>query len=80
MLISDFDEVDKYLVKVEQIFTNVSDLKEIDYLFNPFSEKQVKALQQFWEHFVPITEGKTQEDFIKTYIIEYFKKEIGVHI
>lgn len=64
MLLNDFDDVDKYLVDAKQIFTNVTELKEIDRLFNPFSEKQIQALQQFWEHFLPVTEGKTQEDFI----------------
>ena len=38
-----------------------------------------------WPHWknvkhLPNFDLKTQEDFIKTYIIEYFKKEIGVHI
>ncbi|MFV0471799.1 MAG: PD-(D/E)XK nuclease family protein [Paludibacteraceae bacterium] len=81
MLLNDFDDVDKYLVDVEQIFTNVTKLKEIDNLFNPFSEKQVKALQQFWEHFIPVAEGKTQEDFISVWrvllpVYKQFRKEL----
>lgn len=64
MLMNDFDEVDRYMVDAKQLFTNVTELKEIDRLFNVFSEEQIKALQQFWEHFLPVTEGKTQEDFI----------------
>ncbi|MGC3976892.1 MAG: PD-(D/E)XK nuclease family protein [Paludibacteraceae bacterium] len=71
MLINDFDEVDRYLVDVEQLFTNVTELKEIDRLFNVFSEEQVKALQQFWEHFLPVTEKKTQEDFIAVWRVLY---------
>ena len=81
MLLNDFDDVDKYLVDAKQIFTNVTELKEIDRLFNPFSEKQVKALQQFWEHFVPVTEGKTQEDFIAVWrvllpVYQQFREEL----
>lgn len=81
MLLSDFDDVNKYLVDAKQIFTNVTELKEIDRLFNPFSDKQIEALKQFWEHFVPVTEGKTQEDFIAIWrvllpIYEQFKYEL----
>jgi len=41
--------------------------------------------EEGWPHWknvkhLPNFDLKTQEDFIKTYIIEYFKKEIGVHI
>ena len=71
MLLSDFDEVDKYLVDAQQLFTNVTELKEIERLFNVFTEKQIEAIRQFWENFVPVTEGKTQEDFIATWRILY---------
>ena len=69
MLITDFDEVDRYLVDAEQLFTNVTELKEIDTVFNFFSESQAQALEQFWKHFLPITEKKTQGDFIAVWRI-----------
>ena len=34
MLISDFDQVDKYLVNARDLFTNVTELKEIDTRFS----------------------------------------------
>lgn len=81
MLLSDFDEVDKYSVDAKQLFTNISELKQIDLLFNSFSEKQVEAIRQFWSNFVPVTEGKTQEDFIATWkilfpVYEQFRSEL----
>lgn len=81
MLLSDFDDVDKYLVDARQLFTNITELKEIDRLFNIFSEKQVEAIRQFWKNFVPVTEGKTSEDFIATWkilypVYEQFNKEL----
>lgn len=69
MLLSDFEDVDKYRVDAKQLFTNITELKQIDQLFNIFSEKQVEAIRQFWSNFVPVTEGKSQEDFIATWKI-----------
>ena len=34
MLLHDFDQVDKYLVDADLLFTNITDLKEIDEHFN----------------------------------------------
>jgi Fe-S-cluster formation regulator IscX/YfhJ len=81
MLLSDFDDVDKYRVDARQLFTNITELKQIDQLFNVFSEKQVEAIRQFWSNFVPVTEGKSQEDFIATWkillpIYEQFRSEL----
>ncbi len=69
MLLSDFEDVDKYCVDTKQLFTNVTELKQIDELFNVFSDKQVEAIKQFWGSFVPVTEGKTQQEFIETWKI-----------
>lgn len=69
MLLSDFDDVDKYLVDARQLFTNISDLKEIDNVFDVFTEKQIEVIRHFWSNFVPVTEGKTKEEFIATWKI-----------
>ena len=53
MLLSDFDDVDRYLADAKQVFSNVTDLKEIDILFNDFTENQLKAIRQFWNNFEP---------------------------
>ncbi len=81
MLLSDFDDVDKYRVDAKQLFTNITELKQIDQLFNVFTEKQIEAIRQFWSNFVPVTEGKTQEDFVATWkillpVYEQFRAEL----
>lgn len=47
MLIKDFDEVDKYLVDAEKLFTNVRDLKEIEAMFT-LSDENLEELRRFW--------------------------------
>lgn len=81
MLLSDFEEIDKYRVDAKQLFTNITELKQIDQLFNVFSEKQVEAIRQFWSNFIPVTEGKSQNDFISTWkilltVYEQFRDEL----
>jgi len=81
MLLSDFEDVDKYRVDAKQLFTNITELKQIDQLFNVFSDRQVEAIRQFWNNFVPVVEGKSQEDFIATWkillpIYEKFRAEL----
>lgn len=71
MLLADFDEVDKYRVDARQLFTNITELKEIDSLFNIFTPEQVEAIQQFWKNFIPVTEGKTSDEFLSTWKILY---------
>jgi len=69
MLLSDFDDIDKHCVDAKQIFTNITELKQVDLLFNAFSENQVNAIREFWKNFNPIPEGKTQQEFIATWKI-----------
>lgn len=71
MLLADFDEVDKYRVDARQLFTNITELKEIDSLFNIFTAEQLEAIQQFWKNFIPVTEGKTSVEFLSTWKILY---------
>jgi hypothetical protein len=81
MLLSDFDDVDKLPVDAKQLFTNITELKEIDQHFKVFSARPVEAIRQFWSNFVPVTEGKSQEDFIATWkillpVYEQFRTEL----
>lgn len=48
MLLSDFDDVDKYMVNAQQLFKNIQDLKEIDNLYDYLSEEQKEAIRSFW--------------------------------
>jgi len=71
MLLSDFEEVDKYLVDASQLFTNVTELKDIDRLYNYFTEKQIEAIRQFWTNFVPVNESSTHDEFMATWKVLY---------
>jgi len=69
MLLNDFDDVDKHRANAKQIFTNVTELKEIDLIFDAFSENQIKAIREFWKNFDPMPTGKTQQNFVSTWKI-----------
>ncbi len=63
MLLSDFDDVDKYLVDAKQLFHNIYDLKEIDAGFSFLSPDQVEAIRRFWSNFLPIGDNEKKKDF-----------------
>ncbi len=48
ILVRDFDEVDKYLIPAEKLFTNIRELREIDAFFS-LSEEDKAALEQLWQ-------------------------------
>ena len=51
VILGDFNDVDKYLVDPKQIFTNVSDYKEMQGTFSYLSERQRQAIEGFVSHF-----------------------------
>lgn len=51
VLLSDFDDVDKYLVDPRDLFTNVHDFKDIEDDYRHLSERQREAVRHFLEHF-----------------------------
>ena len=51
VILSDFGEIDKYLVDPDSLYRNISDLKNIQDDFSDLSEEQVRAIRQFISHF-----------------------------
>lgn len=51
VLLSDFDDIDKYLVNPEHLFTNVADLRSIQDTYSYLSENQLNAINRFLDHF-----------------------------
>ena len=49
LLLADFDMVDKYKVNASQLFTNISDLKELEADKSYLSEKQIEMINRFWK-------------------------------
>lgn len=63
VLLSDFDDVDKYLVNAGQLFTNVSDYRQIRDDFSYLTDSQREAMERFLGHFVT-DEGAVKEKFL----------------
>jgi CRISPR/Cas system-associated exonuclease Cas4 (RecB family) len=51
VLLSDFDDVDKYLADAERLFTNVSDFNSLQDDLSWLSSEQREALSRFIQHF-----------------------------
>lgn len=51
VLLGDFNDVDKYLVDPEQLFTNIADYKEIQDDYQYLTENQKNAIEAFVRHF-----------------------------
>ena len=48
VILNDFDDIDKYLVDAGRLFSNISDIKEIDSRYDYLSDNQRKAIELFW--------------------------------
>ena len=51
MLLRDFDELDKYMINVRQLFKDLSNQKELDASFDFLTPEQQEFLLQFWGKF-----------------------------
>ncbi len=71
MLLNDFNEVDRYMVDVRQLFTNVTELKETGDMFDYLTENQIKAIRQFWKDFYAEFEGKSLKHIQKNNVREF---------
>lgn len=80
VLLSDFNDIDKYLVDPEQLFTNISDLRAIQDNFEYLDEVQLAAIQSFISHFK--TGGRYKEEFRRLWnlllpLYHSFNEELG---
>ncbi|PIX33234.1 MAG: hypothetical protein COZ59_09730, partial [Bacteroidetes bacterium CG_4_8_14_3_um_filter_31_14] len=48
VILSDFNDIDKELADAKKLYTNLSDIKQIESAFTEWSEEQIKAIEQFW--------------------------------
>ena len=55
VILSDFNDVDKYLVNPKQLFANVSDFKQLQDTFSYLTETQRAAIEGFVSHFSDMT-------------------------
>ena len=71
MLLNDFDDIDKYMADARMLFTNVTDLREIENDFSFLSPEQIAAIRTFWSSFYPIGDTPIQEQFLAVWQILY---------
>lgn len=71
MLLNDFDDVDKYLANAGMLFSNVTDLREIENDFSFLSEKQITAIRSFWSSFYPKGDSPNQREFLSVWQLLY---------
>ena len=71
MLLNDFDDVDKYMANARMLFSNVTDLREIETDFSFLNEKQIAAIRSFWSAFNPKTEAPNHQSFLTVWQILY---------
>ncbi len=65
MLVSDFDQVDKYLVDAHELFTNITELKEIEERFTVMPEEEKERLENFWKTLANKEKSNTQQEFLR---------------
>ncbi|MCU4173581.1 PD-(D/E)XK nuclease family protein [Carboxylicivirga sp. N1Y90] len=67
MFLNDFDDIDKYLVEADQLFSNLLSLKELDDDYSHLSDKQREAIQSFWSTFDTQKRSEHQNYFLETW-------------
>src|SRR5574344_157001 len=67
ILLSDFNDVDKYLVKAESIFQNVAEFRDMQDDMNYLNDTQKEAIMKFIGHFK--NGGKYKDEFRKIWDI-----------
>ncbi len=71
MLLNDFDDVDKYMANARMLFTNVTDLKQIESDFSFLNEKQIAAIRSFWSSFDPDVKKENEKNFLTAWELLY---------
>ncbi len=80
-ILSDFNDIDKYLVNAEQLFSNLYDLKAIENTFDHLTEKQIAAIKHFWKDFQEDKYTGNRHNFLQSWLTLYplykeFKTEL----
>ncbi len=71
MMVSDYNDIDKYLVNARQLFTNINDLKEIEQIFDYLDQEQKQLISRFWKNFDDGKLSGQKESFLFIWKILY---------
>lgn len=82
ILLADFNDIDRYLVNAQDLFSNISDLKEIESIFDYLTDDQKKALEQFWGSMAVVDKKGFKEKYIAIWsklfpVYQDFKKQLA---
>jgi len=87
IILNDFNDVDKYLINADAVFSNIKELKNIDSSFDYLTDEQKNVLKRFFSEFDPEKNSKLKENFLqiwnfllplyKSFNEELFKKGIA---
>lgn len=66
VIISDFNDIDLYMADAEKLYSNISDLKEIDDKFGDLTEEQIEIIRKFWISFNPRSSGSEARNRFRT--------------
>ncbi len=67
LFLGDFDDIDKYLVEVDQLFSNLIAFKELDDDYSHLTEKQLEAIKTFWGSFKAEQLSSHQSHFLENW-------------
>lgn len=81
IILSDFDDIDKYLVDAEKLFSTVADIKEIDKIFDGYEEESIEIIKKFWFNVNQAQISSHKESFLDLWksmynIYSQFKNEL----
>ena len=81
-LLRDFNDVDQYLAKAEDVFQTIEYQKNLDEQFQFLDEEQKLVLKQFWKNFENEELSSQQKEFIKVWevlnkVYNEFKKSLA---
>lgn len=82
ILLSDFSDIDTYLVNYKQLYANIYDLEELAQDVDYFTEKQLEFLRKFWQLFDLDNLQRQKERFLKLWkilpqVYELFNAELA---
>lgn len=63
MLLADFNDIDKYMADAEQVFQNISDIKQIESDLSWLSDEQKEVITHFWQGFLQHKGGEFERQF-----------------
>jgi CRISPR/Cas system-associated exonuclease Cas4 (RecB family) len=74
MMLSDFNDIDKYGADAHKLFQNIESLKEIDAGFDFLTDEQRKFLSSFWENLIA---SRSSND--KLVFLEFWKRLFPIY-